>query len=183
MWNSKPVIAIFGSSQAVEGDADYEQARLLGRLLARSGFVVCNGGYTGVMEATARGASEAHGVALGLTLEVFGDKESANPFVTREIRNATLFDRLANFVKLAEGFMALKGGVGTLAEFSIVWSLLQIRAIDSKPFVFIGRHWTETIQNLRKTLEIREKDIKLFHIVSTPEEAVEMLKKSLSVKK
>ena len=180
MWNSKPVVAVFGSSQTIDGDAEYQQARLLGRLLARAGFVVCNGGYGGTMEASSRGASEMEGASIGLTVGYFGDRE-ANPFVTREIRNATLFERLANFVGLAEAFVVLRGGVGTLAEFSIIWNLLQVGALGPKPFIFIGVHWPRIVENLRQHMKIRDKDVKLLKFVHTPEEAVEILSKHVKV--
>jgi uncharacterized protein (TIGR00730 family) len=178
VWNSKPVISIFGSSQIIDGDEEYRQARLLGRLLAREGFVVCTGGYGGTMEAICRGATEMKGAAIGLTLEVFGDRE-ANPFVTREIRNATLFERLANFTQLSEGFIALRGGVGTLGELSVVWNLMQTHAMASKPFVLLGEFWPKLLADLRRYMRIREKDIKLLHTVATPEEAVEVIKNHL----
>ena len=50
------VVTVFGSSRPHEGDADYEEARILGRCLAKHGFFVCSGGYGGVMEAVSRGA-------------------------------------------------------------------------------------------------------------------------------
>ncbi|UCD58952.1 MAG: LOG family protein [Candidatus Hydrogenedentota bacterium] len=181
MWNSQPVVAIFGSSQTIDGDEEYRQARVLGRLLARAGFVVCNGGYGGSMEATSRGVSEAGGVSIGLTLGAF-EKDEANPFVTREIKNATLFERLANFVQLAEAFVVLKGGVGTLAEFSAIWNLMQTRALKRKPFILLGRSWPKLVENLRQGMEIRDKDLKLFHIVSTPEQAMEILKNHVRAK-
>ena len=178
MWNSKPVIGIFGSSQIIDGDEEYQQARLLGRLLAREGFIVCTGGYGGVMEASSRGASEVDGVSIGLTLAAFGDRE-ANPFVTREIKNATLFERLANFVQLSEAFVALRGGVGTLGELSIIWNLMQTHATNSKPFILLGEFWPHVLDNLRRNMKIREKDVRMLHIVSTPEETVQLIKKHL----
>ena len=178
MWNSKPVIGIFGSSQIIDGDEEYQQARLLGRLLAREGLVVCTGGYGGVMEACSRGASEMEGTAIGLTLGIFGDRE-ANPFVTREIKNATLFERLANFVQLSEAFIALRGGVGTLGELSVIWNLMQTHALDSKPFILLGEFWPSILDGLRQNMKIREKDVRLLHIVSTPEEAVPLIKSHL----
>jgi len=178
MWNAKTVIAVFGSSQVVDGGEAYGQARLLGRLLARSGLVVCHGGYGGVMEALSRGAAEMEGTSIGLTLDAFGSRE-ANPFMTREIKSATLFERLATFVELAEAFIVLRGGVGTLAEFSTVWNLMQTHQLDIKPFIFVGKGWARVIDHLQQNTEIRDKDLKLLHIVDTPEQAIEALENHL----
>jgi uncharacterized protein (TIGR00730 family) len=178
VWDSKPVIAIFGSSQIIDGDEEYHQARLLGRLLAREGFAVCNGGYGGVMEASSRGASEMDGVSIGLTLGAFGERE-ANPFVTREIKSATLFERLANFVQLSEAFVALRGGVGTLGELSVIWNLMQTSALNSKPFILLGEFWPNVLDDLRRNMKIRDKDVRMLNIVSTPEETVQLIKDHL----
>ncbi|GAB4337039.1 MAG: LOG family protein [Candidatus Abyssubacteria bacterium] len=181
VWNDKPVVAVFGSSKAIEGDELYGQARVLGRLLAREGFVVCNGGYGGVMEASARGASEMGGFTIGLTTTVFEDGD-ANPYIARQITNTTLFERLANFVNLAEAFVALKGGVGTLAEFSVIWNLMQTRALGPRPFILLGDHWRDVIETLRRQMVVREKDARLFRMVSSPEQTLEVLKKYLPIK-
>jgi uncharacterized protein (TIGR00730 family) len=175
MWNSNPVVGIFGSSQIIEGDGEYEQARLLGRLLARAGFAICNGGYAGAMEASARGASEMDGVSIGLTLKTFGRK-GGNPFLTREIESDTLFERLSHFVELSEAFVAVSGGIGTLAELFTVWNMLQIRQFGSRPLILVGERWPAIIDHLHENMEIRGKDIKLLQMVSTPEEAVKILK-------
>ena len=54
-----PTVTIFGSSLPGPESAAYAEARRLGQLLAESGFQVANGGYAGLMEASARGAREA----------------------------------------------------------------------------------------------------------------------------
>jgi hypothetical protein len=174
VWNSKPVVAVFGSSQTIDGDREYEQARLLGRLLARAGYVVLNGGYAGAMEATARGASEMDGESIGLTLKAFGEKNT-NPFLTRTIESATLFERLSHFVEMAEAFVAVSGGVGTLAELFTVWNLIQTRQLAPRPFVLVGEHWAVILESLRQNTEVRDKDLELLQVVATPEEATKAL--------
>jgi uncharacterized protein (TIGR00725 family) len=67
-------ITVFGTARSKEGDADYEEARLLGRLLAEAGHTVCTGGYAGAMEAVSRGAHEAGGHVVGVTLEPWANK-------------------------------------------------------------------------------------------------------------
>src|SRR5260370_34974040 len=65
------VISVFGSSRPHEGDADYEQARALGRALGERGWKVCTGGYGGVMAGVPRGAKETGGETVGVTAKVF----------------------------------------------------------------------------------------------------------------
>ena len=66
---------MFGSSRPREGEADYEEARALGRALAENGFAVCSGGYGGVMAGVSRGAKEAGGKTYGVTAEFFSPRK------------------------------------------------------------------------------------------------------------
>jgi uncharacterized protein (TIGR00725 family) len=75
---------VFGSSRPQENDADYREARKLGRVLSQAGFAVCSGGYGGVMEAVSRGAKEAGGKVYGITAEFFARR--ANQWVDVEVR-------------------------------------------------------------------------------------------------
>ncbi len=176
MWDAKPVVAVFGSSRTQDGSDGYMQACELGKLLVQSGFAICNGGYAGSMEATCRGAAEAGGSTIGLTMEVFGDTD-ANSYVSHEIRSATLFERLGKFVELADAFIVLKGGIGTLAEVFTIWNLMQTHSLKPRPFIFLGEFWPELLEHISSHMEIREKDMRLLHFASTPEQAVEILKK------
>jgi uncharacterized protein (TIGR00725 family) len=65
------VVAVFGGHAPAPGSADYEMARELGRRLAEAGFIVMSGGYGGTMEAVSRGAREAGGLAIGVTVDLF----------------------------------------------------------------------------------------------------------------
>src|ERR1700740_3243210 len=113
-------VTVFGSSRPREGDADYEEARLLGRALAESGYAVCSGGYAGVMEAVSRGAKEAGGKTYGVTAGFF---KSANlkRWVDIEVRKENWEDRLFELIRMAHGFVACKGGTGTLVELAVAW--------------------------------------------------------------
>ena len=64
-------IAVFGGSRPQPGSAEYAEAYVVGKLLARAGFVVMNGGYAGTMEASARGAKENGGRAIGVLSNEF----------------------------------------------------------------------------------------------------------------
>ena len=70
------IVTVFGSSRPRENDAEYGEARLLGRLLAEKGFAVCTGAYGGTMEAVSRGAKDAGGKTYGVTAEAFPGGES-----------------------------------------------------------------------------------------------------------
>src|SRR5260370_21632515 len=117
------VVTVFGSSRQKEGEADYEEGRVLGRALARHGFTICSGGYGGVMEAVCRGAKEAGGRTYGVTAEFFKTAK-LNAWIDVEVRAKTWEERLFELSRRAAAFVACKGGTGTLVELAVVWEML-----------------------------------------------------------
>ncbi|QIN79571.1 TIGR00725 family protein [Rubrobacter marinus] len=102
------------------GDADdetYGLAHEVGRLVAvRGGVVVC-GGLAGVMEAAARGATEAGGVAVGILPDE--DRRRVNPFLTHSVATGIGQARNLAVVCSADAVIAVGGGYGTLSEIGL----------------------------------------------------------------
>lgn len=144
------VISVFGSSRPRENDPEYLEARTLGRELARAGFVVCNGGYAGIMEASARGAKESGGATIGITVETFPRKP--NKWIDTEISKPNLVQRLEDLVGTADGFVILKGGTGTLLELAYVWEFINKKLIRERPIVLCGEFWNGVVETLREEL-------------------------------
>src|SRR5882762_10569737 len=142
------IVTVFGSSRPRESDAEYEEARELGRILAASGFSVCSGGYGGVMEAVSRGAKEGGGKTYGVTAEFF--KPKANAWIDVEVRMRTWQERLFELVRLADGFVACKGGTGTLVELAVVWEMVNKAVIEGKPFSVLGDFWVPVLDRVRE---------------------------------
>ncbi|HUJ39596.1 MAG TPA: LOG family protein [Candidatus Acidoferrales bacterium] len=142
------VISVFGSSRPAEGDAGYGEARALGGALAGAGFVVCSGGYGGVMEAVSRGAKEAGGRTMAVTASVF--RTRANRWVDEEIRVGTWEERLFELVRRGEGYVACRGGTGTLVELAVVWEMLNKRVMARKPFAVLGDFWRPVVERVRE---------------------------------
>ena len=141
-------VAVFGSANALEGDDLYDLAYQLGKLLAEAGHTVMTGGYCGTMEATSRGASEAGGHTIGVTskeIEAFRPG-GPNPWVREVIPSVTLGDRIAILTRQADAFVALPGGVGTLAEVATAYNLIAIGAIRVRHLIVIGEGWKQTFE-------------------------------------
>ena len=172
------IITVFGSSRPQEGEHDYQEARRLGRALAENGFAVCSGGYGGVMAAISRGAKEAGGKTYGVTAEFFSAK--ANPWIDEEIRVATWQDRLFALIRLAQGFVACKGGTGTLVELAVVWEMLNKSVMSGKPFAVLGNFWIPILERVRE-VELAhaapwgERNGRLVHVANTPADAARHL--------
>ena len=173
---NKRIIAVFGGSAPAEGSPSYQEARRVGRLLAEAGFTVMNGGYMGTMEAVSRGAKETGGHTLGITSAAFYWRGiQANPWIDREEKAPDLLSRLRRLTQ-ADGFLVLKGSLGTLTEFSLTWSLLQTRTIPPVPFVLLGLHWQRVLDAFAANSYVRSQDLVLIQVADTPEEAVALLK-------
>ena len=148
-----PTITIFGSSLPVEGSATYADARKFGRLCAESGFTVCNGGYGGLMEASARGASEGGGAAIGVTCEIW--KSPANPWITEHVKTRTYLERIMTLIERGDAYLVLPGGTGTLAELALVWEMMNKSVLSGsmggrKPLLVWAPYWQPVIECLNQ---------------------------------
>jgi uncharacterized protein (TIGR00725 family) len=148
MAENRKIITVFGSSRPEEGHADYAEALHLGRTLAAAGFAVCTGGYGGVMEGVSRGASESGGRVLAVTSSFF--RSRPNRWVAEETRVATWQERLFELVRLGDGYVACKGGTGTLVELAVVWEMLNKHAMEHRPFVVLGDFWEPIVSRVRE---------------------------------
>ena len=174
-----PVISVFGSSWPKPGAADYELARQMGALLAEAGYTVQTGGYGGVMEAASKGAGEAGGHVIGVTckqIETFRPMP-ANRWVAQEIKRNTLQERLAYLVTHSDGAVVMPGGIGTLAELSLMWSFMQVGEISPRPLIAVGGLWARTLNAFVSTEYIAPEYISLIQAAKTPKDAIRMLRR------
>lgn len=110
-----PYVAVIGAGEA-EGEL-YEQAREVGRLVAeRGGTLVC-GGLGGVMEAAARGAKEADGVAIGVLPDQ--DRRRANEYLSYSVATGIGEARNLAVVCTTDVVIAIGGEYGTLSEIGL----------------------------------------------------------------
>ena len=142
-----PVVTVFGGSKAKPGDAAYELAHLLGGKLAQAGFIVATGGYIGTMEAVSKGTALSGGHVIGVTCDQIERWRPVEPnrWVQEEIRLPTLRERVYRLIEMGQALIALPGGLGTLSEVALAWSLLQTGEISPRPFVLIGEQWQKTL--------------------------------------
>lgn len=168
------VVTVFGGSHVKAGGPEHETARRLGRLLAEAGYTVCNGGYGGLMEASARGAKEAGGKTIGVTTEDFGGP--ANRWIDREIRVKQWSERLFKLIETADAYIILDGGTGTLVELFVVWEMSNKKFL-SKPFVLLGSQFQTWVEGIRKIPQVIWNANLTF--AKSPEEAVKVLREKL----
>ena len=178
---------------ALELSSYYEAARELAHRLTdwskkiekqQHRFVVCTGGGPGIMEAANRGASEAKGLNVGLTISI-PNEEFDNPYVSRELdfHFHYFFMRKFWFVYLAKAVVLFPGGFGTLDEMFEILTLVQTRKMKKRlPIVLFGAKFWNDVVNFDALVRygtISAEDLGLFHRTDSIDEAFEILTKSL----
>ena len=174
-----PAIAVFGSARTAVDHPSYAVAEEAGRKLAEAGFAVITGGGPGTMEAANKGACEAGGVSVGLGIEL-PFEAGLNQWVDRGINFRYFFARKTMFVKYAQGFVVLPGGLGTLDELFEALTLVQTRKVTSFPIVLIGTsYWKGMFDWLRETVlaegKINPADLDMMVLTDDVDEAVGLM--------
>ncbi len=167
------IVTIFGGSKCSENAQEYIQARKIGQILADAGVTVCTGGYLGVMEAASRGAHERGGRVLGIVLNQF--RTEPNRYLTDKVATNHFYERLQNLITRSAGFIALRGGMGTISEVALVWNKLQTKVIEPRPLVLLGDCWRKVISCWREHLVISDEDISLLSFADSAEEACKIV--------
>ncbi len=172
-----PVISVFGSHSPKPDSPLYEQARELGFRLTEAGFMVATGGYEGTMAAVSQGAAEAGGHPVGVTSSSVEASRGAttNRWIEEEIRYETLQERLYHLVTKNEGMVVLEGGIGTLSEFSLAWTLLQVKEIQKRPLVVMGQLWKDFLLSFIRQEYVSKQTARLIKPLDTPAEVVYFL--------
>jgi len=148
-------------------------------------FVVCTGGGPGIMEAANRGASEAKGMNVGLTISI-PVEEFDNRYVTRELsfHFHYFFMRKFWFAYLAKALLVFPGGFGTLDELFEVLTLRQTGKMRKNlGIVLFGTEFWDKVINFEALIEhgvISREDLALFHRTDSVDEAFELVTRHLT---
>ncbi|MEQ1833000.1 MAG: LOG family protein [Candidatus Eisenbacteria bacterium] len=169
----QPVVAVFGSSTVREADAAWRDAHTLGGALAKRGLATMTGGYGGAMAAASRGAHDAGGHVIGVTVDLFERRGPVNPWVRERVHTPDLFERLRYLADAADGFVAVAGSIGTLSELFLVWTLVSVEGRAPAPIVLMGAQWHAWLE-LHKAPEFVPARLHGFvQVAETPELAAE----------
>jgi len=169
LGNLGRAVVVFGSARAGLDPDCYRQAEALGRGLAKAGYSVLTGGGPGIMEAVNRGAFEAGGRSVGLSIYT-PQEQLPNPYQTCALSFRYFFVRKALLVTHASAFVVFPGGFGTLDELFEALTLVQAMKIHPFPVYLVGgSFWGGLVGWIRDTLvrwgTIRPEDVRLFQVV------------------
>ena len=182
-------VTIFGSTLPTEGSPAYEEARRLGRRLAEAGFTVCNGGYEGLMAASARGAREAGGRTIGVTCALW--PRAANPWIVEEVCTRSFPERLMTLIERGDAYIVLPGGTGTLAELALAWEMMNKSSLSrtvggQKPLLVMAPYWLPVIECLKQEEQLNSQHaagpastMDIVTLVTDVEQAVAHLQRKL----
>jgi uncharacterized protein (TIGR00730 family) len=180
-----PAVTIFGSSRTEPDSSVYKTTENLAGQLVENGFHVISGGGPGVMEAANKGASEAGGKSVGLHIHL-PNEQQPNQYANIKLDFKYFFIRKVMFVKYAVAYVIMPGGFGTLDELFESLTLIQTKRIRSFPVILMDSgYWKGLIKWLKGTLldhnAISESDLGIFSLVDSPEEAVQIIKRTVVI--
>jgi uncharacterized protein (TIGR00730 family) len=181
-----PAVSVFGSASIRENNPVYDLGRQVGRLLAENGFAVITGGGPGAMEAANRGAMEAGGKSVGLSIQL-PREQASNPYTNVKLNFRYFFVRKVMFVKYAMAYVILPGGFGTMDELFEAMTLIQTHRIKPFPVIMLGKdYWKDLVSWIKKTMLGKNRmicpdDLDLFQVTDDPMAAVAAIKRIVIV--
>jgi uncharacterized protein (TIGR00730 family) len=177
-----PCVSIFGSARTKVDNKYFGMAESIAAKLAEKGYGVISGGGPGIMEAANKGAFEAGGRSAGLNIELPFEQFNNRYIDSDKLINFDyFFVRKVMFMKYSQGFVALPGGFGTFDELFEALTLIQTGKIGKFPIVLVGKdYWGGLVDWIKKTVlekeeNISEKDLDLFALVDSVDDAVKCI--------
>lgn len=174
-------VTFFGSARLKPENRYYQKASKIASMLADNGYSVVTGGGPGIMEAANKGAYEANGQSLGLTIEL-PKEQNVNPYVTDYVPFYYFFTRKVILTFSAEAYCYFPGGFGTLDEFFEILTLVQTNKILRVPIILVGSEFWDPIDSLIKEHlyeefnTISEDDNQLYYVMDDEDEIVKLIK-------
>lgn len=181
-----PCVSIFGSARTPANSPHYTLGVEVAKAIASKGYGIITGGGPGIMEAGNKGAQEGNAASIGLNIDL-PFEQSSNPYIDYEhnLNFQYFFVRKVMFVKYAQAFVVLPGGVGTLDELFEALTLVQTHKIRKIPIILVeSSFWKGLVDWMENTLLVQgmisKDNMDLFHVVDTKEEVLSIIDKFYS---
>src|ERR1700719_1268845 len=185
--------AVRRAKSLLEMSRYYEEARQLSRRITAWAmtlgprprrFVICSGGGPGIMEAANRGATEAGGKSIGLSIEL-PHEQFANAYISPELsfNFHYFFMRKLWFAQIAKALIVFPGGFGTMDELWEMLTLLQTGKLPRNNLIIIyGRKYWDEVLNFRAMERwgmINRDEYKMLQFADTVDEAFTRIREGL----
>lgn len=149
---------LFGGAMNDTKSQEYNDTIEIGSLLATQGYVVKNGGYRGMMEAVSKGATESGGIAIGYTCRSFGSYPG-NEYLTYEMPQDDLYDRLRQLIEGTNLFVVQKGGIGTIAELMLTLDIVRKIKGERPRIILVGAFWAPIMESMKQLMHPKEQNL------------------------
>src|SRR5579859_519709 len=181
------------AKSALEMSRYYEEARQLAHKITTWSlslgprprrFVICSGGGPGIMEAANRGAYEAGGKSIGLSIEL-PHEQFANPYISPELsfNFHYFFMRKLWFAQIAKALIVFPGGFGTMDELWEMMTLSQTGKMPKHTIILIyGRKYWDDVLHLKAMVRwgtINEEEYKMLQFADSVDEAFNYIRAGL----
>ena len=139
-------VSVFGGAMNDNTTKEYIETVELGKILSENGYIIKNGGYRGIMEASSKGAFLSGGKAIGYTCESFPSTKG-NDFLTETIVTNDIYDRLRLLIEDSDIYIIQRGGVGTLSELFLTLDIVRKKKVKP-PIILLGGIWKSVIDSV-----------------------------------
>lgn len=186
MSNAGPCVSIFGSARVKPDSPLYKETETISKLLVSAGFGIITGGGPGLMEAANKGAFESGGTSIGLHIQL-PHEQGCNNYLTVRTNYRYFFIRKLMFVKYAQAYVVMPGGMGTIDEFSEAFVLTQTKRIHPFPIIlYKSSFWNGFIDWIKQTMSgkgfIEQSELdELLTVCDTPEEVLKTIQQKISI--
>ncbi len=182
--NYQKSVSFFGSARFSPDDAHCAFAyRLAKRISEELKYAIVTGGGPGIMEAANKGAHDAGGDSLGITIKL-PREQVTNPYVQKSEDFYFFFIRKVMLSFSAEAYVFFPGGFGTLDEFFEILTLVQTHKIPRVPLILVGRDFWEPLDAYIKAHLLEEHksidsgDMRLYRITEDEEEIIKIVREA-----
>ena len=181
-----PCVSIFGSARTPRDSPLYQETEAIARLLTDAGYGVITGGGPGLMEAANKGACEAGGTSVGLHIQL-PHEQGCNPYVKIRSDYRYFFLRKLMFVKYAQAYVVMPGGMGTIDELSEAFVLTQTARIKPLPIIlYRSGFWKGLLDWVRSSMVeegcIGEEEVdRIITLCDTPEDVVRQIRQRVVI--
>jgi uncharacterized protein (TIGR00730 family) len=172
-------VSVFGSSRVKPQSPYYKLAEKSARVFARAGYAIITGAGPGIMEAANKGARSVKGESIGLNI-LTPIMQKPNKYLSRLLEFRYFFCRRVMFSKYSQAYLIFPGGYGTLDEFLEAITLIQTGRMGPRPVILFNKKYWERIldwfkDSLIKNKMIDKKDLHIYNVVETPQEALNIV--------
>lgn len=186
MSTAKNCISIFGSARSRPSDKVYQDTVEIAKKLAQNGYGIITGGGPGIMEAGNKGAVKGDGPSIGLHIRL-PHEQSCNEYVKTRLNFRYFFVRKLMFIKYAQAYVVMPGGIGTLDELFEAFVLVQTKRIKPFPIIlYNSAYWKGLVEWIRTSMVeggyINEHEIDLIVLKDTPDEVVEYMRSHVALR-